>query len=151
VIDSDGKNLGVLSTEEAVRNAKARELDLLLIAPNTTPPVAKIVDFNKFLYEEKRKTRAAKSKAKKSEIKELRLTPMTSEGDIARFANRAKEFIEEGNKVKITVKMRGRQMSHPEVAREKLKRVGDLLVEVAKLENEPKLMGGMLSAVFLAK
>ncbi len=115
------------------------------------PPVAKVVDFNKYLYEEKRKSRAARVKSKKSEIKELRLTPMTSEGDIQRFAKRAKEFMAEGNKVKITVKMRGRQITHPEVAREKLKKVADEIAEVAKIEDEPKLMGGMLSAVFIAK
>jgi len=141
----------VLPTAEAVKIAQDKQFDLLLIAPNGNPPVAKIVDFNKYLYEEKRKFRAAKAKSKKSEIKELRLTPMTSSGDILRFANRAKEFLAEGNKVKITVKMRGRQMAHPEVAREKLKHVQDELSEVAKVEDEPKLLGGVLSAVFVSK
>jgi len=122
-----------------------------LIAPNVNPPVAKIVNFNKFLYEENRKARATKAKSKKSEIKELRLTPMTSGGDIERFARRAKEFLAEGNKVKISVKMRGRQMTHPEVAREKLKKVQDLIAEVAKLEDEPKQLGGMIWAVFVSK
>jgi translation initiation factor IF-3 len=109
------------------------------------------VDCNKFLYEEKRKNRSAKAKAKKSEIKELRMTPMTGDGDIERLSNRAKEFLSEGNKVKITVKMRGRQMAHPEVAREKLKKVQDLLAEDAKMEDLPKQMGGIIVGVFIAK
>jgi translation initiation factor IF-3 len=140
-----------MDTSQALKLAFDRQLDLLLIAPNVTPPVAKIVNFNKYLYDENRKERASKAKVKKSEVKELRLTPMTSEGDIERFANRAKEFLEDGNKVKISVKMRGRQMAHPEVAREKLGKVTELLTEVAKMEDEPRLMGGILSAVFLKK
>ena len=131
--------------------AVSKNLDLLLIAPNIAPPVARIVDFNKFLYDENRKERANKAKSKKSEIKELRLTPMTDEGDIKRFIKRGLEFLSEGDKVKISVKMRGRQMAHPEVAREKLAKVQAGLVEKAKLESEPKVMGNVISAVFVLK
>lgn len=131
--------------------AYAKELDLVLIAPNIDPPVARIVELNKFLYDENRKERANKSKSKKTEIKELRMTPMTSGGDIQRFAKRAMGFISEGNKVKISVKMRGRQMAHPEVAREKLNKLASEMSEVAKFESEPKLMGGLLWTIFVAK
>jgi translation initiation factor IF-3 len=140
-----------MKTSDALKLALTKELDLLLIAPNTEPPVAKIVNFNKFLYDENRKERANKAKAKKSEIKELRLTSMTSEGDIQRFIKRAKEFLAEGDKVKISVRMRGRQITHPEVAREKLAKVQVGLAEVAKMESEPKILGGLLWVVFTSK
>lgn len=141
----------MMKTSDALKLALTKELDLLLIAPNTEPPVAKIVNFNKFLYDENRKERANKAKAKKSEIKELRLTSMTSEGDIQRFIKRAKEFLAEGDKVKISVRMRGRQITHPEVAREKLAKVQVGLAEVAKMESEPKILGGLLWVVFTSK
>ena len=140
-----------MNTSEALKLALSKDLDLLLIAPNIVPPVARIVNFNKFLYDENRKERANKSKTKKSEIKELRLTPMTDDGDIQRFINRATEFIKEGNKVKISVKMKGRQMTHPEVAREKLAKIENGLAEVGKTESEPKLMGNLLWVVFIGK
>jgi translation initiation factor IF-3 len=140
-----------MNTSEAIKLAMTKDLDLILIAPNIDPPVARITDFNKFLYDENRKERANKAKVKKTEVKELRLTPMTSDGDIQRFTRRAIEFLSEGNKVKISVKMRGRQMSHPEVAREKLGKVALGLSEKAKMEGEPKLMGGLLWVVFTCK
>lgn len=140
-----------MKTSDALKLAYSRDLDLLLIAPNVEPPVARIVNFNKFIYDENRKERANKAKTKKSEIKELRLTPMTDEGDIQRFIKRSKEFLAEGNKVKISVKMRGRQMAHPEVAREKLTKVQTGLADVAKMESEPKILGGLLWAVFTCK
>lgn len=140
-----------MNTTDALKLAISKDLDLILIAPNIDPPVARITDFNKFMYDENRKERASKAKTKKTEVKELRLTPMTSEGDIQRFVKRALEFLLEGNKVKISVKMRGRQMAHPEVAREKLAIVALGLSEKAKMEGEPKLMGGLLWVVFTGK
>lgn len=138
-------------TSDAIKLAMSKDLDLLLIAPNIDPPVAKIVNYNKFLYEENRKERASKAKVKKTEVKELRLTPMTDLGDIERITKRALQFLSEGNKVKISVKMRGRQMAHPEVAREKLAKVQAGLSEEAEMEGEPKLMGGLIYAVFVSK
>jgi translation initiation factor IF-3 len=140
-----------MRTSDALKLALSKDLDLILIAPNIEPPVAKIFNFNKFLYDENRKERANRAKVKKSETKELRLTPMTSEGDIQRFIKRAKEFLAEGDKVKISVKMRGRQITHPEVAREKLAKVQAGLAENAKLESVPKILGGLLWAVFTSK
>ncbi len=131
--------------------AKEKQLDLLLIAPNANPPVARIVNFNKYLYDENRKERANKSKIKKTEIKELRMTPMTSNGDIVRLSKRAVQFMEDGNKVKVSVKMKGRQMAHPEVAREKINRMIEELSDKAKTEGEPKLVGSLLWVVFLSK
>ena len=109
LISAKGENLGVVKTKEALDRAKEEELDLVLIVPNANPPVAKIVDFKKFLYEERKKASTARAKSKKADIKEFWLSPSTGEGDIQRFIKRAREFILDGNKVKITVKMRGRK------------------------------------------
>ncbi len=126
-------------------------MDLVLVVPNANPPVAKIVEFSKFLYEERKKASNAKSKSRKTDVKEFRLGPTTGEGDIQRFVKRAKEFIEDGDKVKITVKMRGREVMFPEVAFDKIKKIEKELVEVAKLESEPKRMGNMISGIFVGK
>lgn len=151
VIDEEGKNLGVLDTFKALNIAREKELDLLLVAPNAQVPVAKIVDYSKFLYEERKKLSAAKVKSKKSELKELRFGPHTDEGDINRYIDRAKEFLEDGNRVKITVKMRGREGMFPEVAFEKLKKIEEGLAEDGKVESPPKRMGQMVWEIFIPK
>ena len=102
LISAKGENLGVVKTKEALDRAKEEELDLVLIVPNANPPVAKIVDFKKFLYEERKKASTARAKSKKADIKEFWLSPSTGEGDIQRFIKRAREFILDGNKVKIS-------------------------------------------------
>jgi len=141
----------VIKTGEAIQKARNEEMDLVLVVPNANPPVAKIVEFSKFLYEERKKASNAKSKSRKTDVKEFRLGPTTGEGDIQRFVKRAKEFIEDGDKVKITVKMRGREVMFPEVAFDKIKKIEKELVEVAKLESEPKRMGNMISGIFVGK
>lgn len=151
LISAKGENLGVVKTREALDRAKEEELDLVLIVPNANPPVAKIVDFKKFLYEERKKASTARAKSKKTDIKEFWLSPSTGEGDIQRFIKRAREFILDGNKVKITVKMRGREAMFPEVAMEQIKRMGDGLSEIAKMESEPKRMGNMIWTIFAGK
>ena len=151
LISAKGENLGVVKTREALDRAKEEELDLVLIVPNANPPVAKIVDFKKFLYEERKKASTARAKSKKTDIKEFWLSPSTGEGDIQRFIKRAREFILDGNKVKITVKMRGREAMFPEVAMEQIKRIGDGLSEIAKMESEPKRMGNMIWTIFTGK
>ena len=151
VISDEGENLGVLPTQEALKLAREKELDLVLIAPAINPPVAKILEFNKFLYEERKKKSAAKTKSKKSELKELRFGPTTDEGDVSRLIYRAKEFIEDGNRVKISVVLRGRENLYPEIGFEKIKRVESDLSQIAKTESEPKKMGNTISMVFVRK
>ena len=141
----------MIKTGEAIQKARNEEMDLVLVVPNANPPVAKIVEFSKFLYEERKKASNAKAKSRKTDVKEFRLGPTTGEGDIQRFVKRAKEFIEDGDKVKITVKMRGREVMFPEVAFDKIKKIEKELVEVAKLESEPKRMGNMISGIFVGK
>ncbi|HPD74327.1 MAG TPA: translation initiation factor IF-3 [bacterium] len=151
VISSKGENLGVIKTGEAIQKARSEEMDLVLVVPNANPPVAKIVEFSKFLYEERKKASSAKAKSKKTDVKEFRLGPTTGEGDIQRFVKRAKGFIEDGDKVKITVKMKGREVMFPEVAFDQIKKIEKELVEVAKLESEPKRMGNMIFGIFVGK
>lgn len=148
VITSKGENLGVMKTHEAIKRANEDGSDLLLVVPNAVPPVAKIVEYSKFLYEERKKQSGARAKSKKIDLKEFRLGPTTDQGDIQRFINRGRGFIEDGNKVKITVKMRGREQMHPEVAFDKIKLFEKGYEDIAKPESEPKRLGNMVWAIF---
>jgi translation initiation factor IF-3 len=140
-----------MKTRDALTKAGEDEMDLILIVPNANPPVAKIADFKKFRDEERKRESTAKAKSRKTEIKEFWLGPSTGDGDIQRFAKRAKEFISDGDKVKITVKMRGREAMFPEVAFEQIKKIEKELSEVAKMESEPKRMGNMIWTIFTGK
>ena len=134
---------------EALKKAQEADLDLVLIAPEITPPVAKILDFSKFLYQEKK--RKATTKSKKSELKELRFGPSTGESDIKRHIARAKEFVEDGNRVKIAVYMRGRENIYPDIAFEKIERFRTELESIAKMEDKPKRTGRSIWTVFVRK
>jgi translation initiation factor IF-3 len=139
----------VLPKEVALQEAEKRGLDLVEIAPEVNPPVAKILDFSKFLYDEKKKK--SSSKSKKSELKELRFGPNTGESDMKRHAERSREFIEDGDQVRLTVQMRGRENLHPELAFEKLDEVIEALSDAAKPEQEPKRMGSRISVTLVKK
>lgn len=140
-----------MATREAVALARGQELDLILVVPNAEPPVAKIVEFTKFLYEERKKASVAKAKSKKTELKEFRLGPTTGEGDMQRFVKRARGFIEDGDKVKITVKMHGREAMFPEVAVGQINKIKKEISDIAKVEVEPKRLGNMIFAIFSGK
>lgn len=146
-----GENLGVMETRKALQLAEEQELDVVVITENANPPVAKIVDFNKFLYAERKKQSDARGKSKQTELKELRLSTTISEGDIMQRMNRAVEFLDEGNVVKVSLMMKGRQAMFPQVAKEKLERFIKLMEPVAKVESEPKRMGNTLSVTFIKK
>lgn len=150
VIDGE-ENLGVITKDEALRRAHSKEKDLVLIAADANPPVAKILDYQKFLYEEKKKKSASKAKSKKSELKELRLSATIGEGDILKRADRAKEFIKDGNRVKISIILRGREAAYPDVAIEKIRKFEKEVEDAAKMEEEPKVLGKLITAVFIAK
>ena len=151
VISSTGENLGVLTKSEALRKAEEDGLDLVIIAETAVPPVAKILDFKKYLYEENKKRSAAKAKSKKSELKELKIGATTSQGDINQRISRAIEFLKDGNKVKFSVTMSGRQNLFPEEAKKKLQIVIDALKDIAKMEDEPKRIGSTFWTVFVSK
>lgn len=138
-----------MKTREALQKARDVSLDLVIIADAAKPPVAKILDFNKFLYEERKKASSIKAKSRKSELKELRFGPSIGEGDLNQRIERAKKFIEQGNRVKITIKLRGRERAHPEVGFEKINKFKKELSEIAKEESEAKLQGNVISTIFI--
>lgn len=144
-----GEDNEVMSTADALKIAKERELDLVIITENANPPVAKILDFNKFLYEQSKKSAQIKAKAKVSKLKEFRLGPTTDIGAIEQRVGRAREFLKDGNRVKFTVKLRGRQRAHPELGVEKIQKCIDALIDVAKPEDKIKMQGGTISAILV--
>lgn len=150
VIDNEGENLGVIETREALKIARERELDLVVISEKANPPVAKILEYSKFLYEEKKKQQGA-SKASKSEIKEFIFGPSIGESDLMKRVERTREFLEEGNKVRFTVRLRGRERAFPEIGIQKLNTAVKELQEDARIESEPKLKGNLISVTFIKK
>ena len=147
VLDAESKQIGVLSKDEALKMAQEQELDLVEIAPTAKPPVAKIIDFNKFLYQQEKKKREDKRKAKISETKEVRLGPFMSENDLQVMIRRGREFLEDGDKVKLVVKFRGRQITHPEFGQQIVKKVVDSLSDISKVDREPHFEGKQLIAL----
>jgi translation initiation factor IF-3 len=151
LINQDGENLGVIETKNALKMAREQDLDLVLITEKANPPVAKILDYTKFLYIERKKQSAAKTKSSKSETKEFVIGPAIGEGDLDIRIERTREFIEEGNRVKWTVRLRGRERAHPEVGMEKLEKAVKMLSDVARVEEEPKFKGPMITTTFVKK
>lgn len=141
--------LGVLSLQEAVNKARGEGLDLIEISPGAKPPVCKIMDFGKFKYEQSKKKNAAKKSQKVQETKEIKFRPTTDTNDYNTKVKHITKFIEQGNKVKVTIRFRGREMAHLELGMKLLKRVIADLEGVAKVDNHPKMegrqMGMMLS------
>lgn len=147
VLDSDGKQIGVLGRFDALKKARELGLDLVEIAPMAKPPVAKIVNFNKFLYQEEKKKREEKRKAKSSETKEVRLGPFMDDHDLLVMTNRARDFLEDSNKVKLVVRFTGRQMAHPEFGHQIMGRVVEALSDISKVERDKKFEGRQLIAM----
>jgi translation initiation factor IF-3 len=141
VVGPDGSNLGVLSTDDALRRAEALGMDLVEVNPKASPPVCKILDFGKFKYEEKKKQREAKRKQTVVEVKELKLRPKTDDHDLNVKMRAARKFIEGGNKVKVTCRFRGREITHPERARMQLDLILAGLEDVCTSEQPPTMEG----------
>ena len=141
VIDSDGKQLGILPRREALRLADERELDLVEVSPNANPPVVKLMDFGKYQYERAKREREARKASKNVEVKEIRLRPKTGEHDLAFKIRKARSFLENGAKVKVRIRFRGREITHPEVARAQLERISDELSDVSIIEQRPGFEG----------
>ncbi len=151
MVDEEGQNAGVVPTREALSRAKEKELDLVLISEKAKPPVAKILKYSKFLYEERKKQASSKAKSTKSDTKEFIFGPNIGEGDLQMRIDRTKEFLEEGHRVKIIVRLRGRQRAHPDVGMEKINRTIAELASVARVEEKPKLKGYLITATFIKK
>jgi len=147
VLGPDGKQIGILPKIEALKKAKELELDLVEIAPNAQPPVAKLIDFNKFLYQEEKKKREEKRKAKISETKELRLGPFMNDHDLDVIIKKAKEFLQNNDKVKLVVKFKGRQIQHPEFGEKIIQKVIDSLSHISKIEREKHFEGYQLISI----
>ena len=139
VISPDGKQLGIFPTDKAIRMAKERGLDLVLVSPNSNPPVAKIMDYGKYKYELTKK--AKESKQKKNQMKQMKFRPKIDEHDYQTKVKKLKEFLEDGYKVRVTVMFRGREMAFTDKGREILERVAKDLEEISVLESPPKLEG----------
>lgn len=147
VIDSDGKKLGILDREEALKRASDQDLDLIEIAPEAHPPVAKILNFEKFRYEESKKEQAAKKHVKEVELKELWLTPRIAEHDLQTRLKRAAEFLGDNNKIMFRVKFKGREMAHTEIGFQLLEHIISILGENVQIERAPKLEGRSITAI----
>ncbi len=147
VIDSEGKQIGILSKQEALSKAREEGLDLVEIAENAKPPVAKIIDFNKFLYQEAKRKQEEKKKAKTTDTKEIRLGPFMGENDLQTMISRARGFLEDGNKVRFVVKFRGRQIIRTNFGFELLQRIFKNLEDISKVDREPKLEGKQIFSI----
>ena len=151
VIDEAGEMLGVLSTHEALRMAQERGLDLVEVDPKAMPPVGKILDFGKYKYEEKKKAGEAKRKQTVVEIKEIKLRPKTDDHDIAFKTKAARRFLEAGHKVKITVRFRGREITHPEKAQEQITLIIQGIEDLANVETRPMMEARAMSVLVAPK
>jgi len=149
LIDEQGTQLGVMPTAEALRIAREREIDLVEVAPNADPPVCRLMDYGKYLYERSKREREARKAQKQTEVKEIRLRPKTGEHDIAYKIRDARRFLKKGAKVKVRIRFRGREITHPEVAKELLDRIANELSDVAVIE-QPGRMEGRTMLMILA-
>ena len=150
VITHDGQTFGVLSKEQALLKAKEMESDLVLIAPHAKPPVAKIIDFQKFLYQEEKKEKEAKKGVKKSVVKDINLSLFIAVGDFERTVQKGVEFLAEGNQVRVNLTLRGREIAKKEMAFGLMKRYISLLGDV-NVPKEPRVEGRVVRAVVSKK
>ncbi|MCC2231585.1 translation initiation factor IF-3 [Hominifimenecus microfluidus] len=150
LIGSQGEQIGVMNSKEALRMAREEELDLVLIAPNANPPVCKIIDYGKYRYEMARKEKEAKKKQKVIEIKEVRLSPNIDENDVNTKAKAARKFLEKGDKVKVSLRFRGREMSHMNQSRHILDDFAEKLSDIAVIDKPAKVEGRSL-VMFLSE
>ena len=151
VIAENGDQLGVMPVKEAMKLAQEAELDLVKIAPKAQPPVCKIIDYGKYRYELARKEKEAKKKQKTVEVKEVRISPNIDTNDLNTKVNNAKKFIAKGNKVKVTLRVRGREMAHMQQSKHILDDFAEMLAEVAVVEKPAKLEGRNMSMVLTEK
>ena len=147
LIDKDGHNLGTISIAEALAKAQEAGLDLVEISPNATPPVCKLLDYGKYKYQEQKKQAEARKKQKVVEVKEVKFRPMIDDHDYEVKMRSMQRFFEEGDKVKVTLRFRGREMAHQELGVQLLNRVKDDTIKLAKVESEPRVEGRQMVMV----
>lgn len=149
LIDENGEQVGVVPVREALQRADAAGLDLVEISPNADPPVCKILDYGKYKYEQQKKAAEARKKQKTVDIKEIKLRPTIEKHDYEVKLRNAQRFLEEGDKVKVTMRFRGRELSHQELGMNVLRRMKDDLAGVSKVEMEPRLEGRQMIMVLV--
>ena len=148
VIGADGAQLGIMSAAQALELADQQELDLVKISPNATPPVCKIMDYSKFCFDQKKREKEAKKNQKVVEIKEIRMSPSIDTNDFNTKVKNAQKFLKEGNRVKVSVRFRGREMAHTNLGEKLLIDFAEGCAEIANMEKNPKLEGRFM-AMFL--
>ena len=151
VVLDDGGTLGVMDTRDAIQEARSRGLDLVEIAPNGQPPVAKIIDYGKFLYEQKKKAHDAKKKQVTVQVKEIKFRPGTDDHDYQYRMEHARQWLGDGDKVRAAIAFRGREMSHRELGAKILKRLTEELADVADVEVAPKMEGYQMFTILSPK
>lgn len=150
VIDSEGKQIGLLSKQQALDEALKQELDLILISPRSNPPVAKIIDFKKFLYQEQKKQKEAKKGVRKSSTKDIKFSLFIAEADLNRLVEKGKDFLKEGNQVRLNLTLKGREMGKRDMAITKVKKFIEMLGDV-NISKEPRQEGRVIRAVVAKK
>lgn len=151
VIDEEGEMIGVMSPQEALKIARERGLDLVEVAPQAQPPVCRIIDFGKYQYEQKKRAHEAKKKQVVIEVKEIKFRPATDDHDYNFKMKHAKEILQEGNKVKATVRFRGREITHKELGMQLLQRLEKDLAENGTIEVRPRVEGMQMTSIFAPK
>ncbi len=141
VIDSEGNQLGIMSLKEALRSAQEAKLDLVKIVPNANPPVCKLMDYGKYKYEQSKREKEAKKKQKVINVKEIRMNPNIDDHDLRVRARNAIRFLEDGDKVKVSIKFRGREISHTKLGEEVLSKVAEATKDVGVVEKKPQVEG----------
>lgn len=151
LIDQNGNNHGIMETEKALAMAEEAGLDLVEVSPNTSPPVCKILDFGKFKYELQKKASLARKKQKVQDVKEIKMRPTIDTHDFEVKMKAFQRFIDDGDKVKVTVRFRGREMQHRDLGYDLLKRVEERVAELAKIDANARMEGRQMSMVFSPK
>lgn len=151
VIDEEGEQLGVMSTAQALDTAVSRGLDLVEVSPNAAPPVARIMDYGKFKYEQKKKQSEAKKKQSIIHVKEVKMRPATDQHDFDFKVKNAQRFLQEGDKVKVLITYRGREIMHQHVGRDQMTKIIDSLEPYGQVEHPPKMEGRNLVAILTSK
>lgn len=150
-MDAKGNQVGIVSIDEALDNAKQASMDLVEISPNSEPPVCRVMDYGKFAFDQHKKKGAAKKKQKKTQVKEIKMRPVTEEGDYQVKLRNLIRFLKGGDKTKVTIRFRGREMAHRELGLKVLDRVREDLLDYGVVEAEPKLEGRQLMMVLAPK
>ena len=151
VVTEDGELLGVMDTRDAIQEARNRGIDLVEIAPKAQPPVCKLIDYGKFLYEQKKRAHDAKKKQVTVQVKEIKFRPGTDDHDYKYRMEHAREWLEEGDKVRAAIAFRGREMTHRELGAKILARLTKELADIAEVEVAPKMEGYQMFTIFLPK